>query len=173
MSSAPVAFTLPVALLLLVIAVASLLTARRGWSGRLNRASRWGLHSPAASAGDEAFRVANRVAAPVIGGAAAIAAVLTVLVPVLPLPTAATVVVGVLGLAAVLLLLVVGGTLGEQAARAVPVPARRPQPSGACAGCACGGGGCSGLTRTTAPGTTPPVGSTGDTVPVQQAGAEG
>lgn len=142
------AFAVPVAVLLLLLAGLSLITARRGWSGTLPRSGRLGVHSAAASESERAFRVANRVAAPVVGGAGVIAVLVAVLVVVLPFPSAATVVLGVLGLVAVLVLLVVAGVLGEQAARTVPVPARRPQPSGACSGCACGGGGCAGLTRT-------------------------
>lgn len=153
MTSVP-AFAIPVAVLLLLLAGLSLVTARRGWSGSLSRSGRLGVHSAAASASDEAFRTANRVAAPVVGGAAAIGLVLAVLVLVLPFPTVATVVLGVLAIAAVLVLLIAGGVLGEQAARTVPVPARRPQPNAACSGCACGGGGCAGLTRGPATGTT-------------------
>jgi hypothetical protein len=147
-SSVP-AFAIPVAALLLLLAGLSAVTARRGWSGTLARSGRLGVHSAAASESDEAFRAANRVAAPVVGGAAVVGLVLAVLVLVLPFPTVATVLVGVLGIVAVLVLLVAGGVLGEQAARTVPVPARRPQPNAACSGCACGGGGCAGLTRTT------------------------
>jgi hypothetical protein len=147
-SSVP-AFAVPAALLLLLLAVLSGITARRGWSGTLSRSGRLGVHSAAASASDEAFRVANRVAAPVVGGAAAVGLVLAALVLVLPFPAAATVVLGVLAVAAVLVLLVAGGLLGEQAARSVPVPARRPQPNAACTGCSCGSGGCAGLTRST------------------------
>lgn len=149
------AFALPVAALLLLLSGLSLVTARRGWAGTLSRSGRLGVHSAAASESDEAFGVANRVAAPVVGGAAAIGLLLAVLVVVLPFPTVATVVLGVLGIAAVLILLVAGGVLGEQAARTVPVPARRPRPNAACSGCACGGGGCAGLTRSTPDGAAP------------------
>lgn len=141
------AVALPVAALLLLLSGLSLVTARRGWAGTLTRSGRLGMHSAAASESDEAFRTANRVAAPVVGGAAAVGLVIAVLVVVLPVPSVATVIVGVLGIAAVLVLLVAGGVLGEQAARTVPVPARRPRPNAGCSGCACGGGGCAGLTR--------------------------
>lgn len=141
------AFAIPVAVLLLLVAVLSLITARRGWSGTLSRSGRLGVHSPAASESDEAFLTANRVAAPVVGGAGAVGLVLAVLVVVLPFPAVATIILGVLAIAAVLVLLIAGGVLGEQAARTVPVPARRPQPNAACSGCACGGASCAGLTR--------------------------
>lgn len=149
------AFALPVAALLLLLSGLSLVTARRGWAGTLSRSGRLGVHSAAASGSDDAFRMANRVAAPVVGGAAAIALLLAVLVVVLPVPTVATIALGVLGIAAVLVLLVAGGVVGEQAARTVPVPARRPQPNAACSGCACGGGGCAGLTRSAPDGAVP------------------
>jgi hypothetical protein len=142
------AFAVPVAVLLLLLAGLSLITARRSWAGTLARSGRLGVHSAAASESDRAFQVANRVAAPVVGGAAVIGVLLAVLVVVLPFPAVATVLLGVLGLAAVLVLLVIAGVLGEQAARTVPVPARRPQANPACAGCGCGNGGCAGLTRT-------------------------
>ena len=143
------AFAIPVAVLLLLLAGLCLVTARRGWSGTLARSGRLGVHTAAASESDEAFLMANRVAAPVVGGAAVIALVLAVLVVVLPFPAVATIVLGVGAFVAVFVLLIAAGVLGEQAARTVPVPARRPQPNAACSGCACGGGGCAGLTRST------------------------
>lgn len=150
-SNAPVAFTLPIVVLLLVLAGLAYVTARRGWARTLRRDGRLGVHTRAASMSDDAFAVANRVAAPVVGGAGAIAVVLAILVAVLPLATVGTVIIGVLGLLAILVLFMVGGVLGEQAARTLPMPARRPKPSGACDGCACGSGGCAGLTRTPVP----------------------
>ena len=150
-SNAPAAFTIAVAALLLVVAVLSVLTARRGWNGTLRRDGRLGIHAPAAAASDRSFAVANKVAAPVVGGAALVAVVFAVLVLVLPVATAATVVIAVLGMLAVPALLIAAGVLGERAARTLPVPARRPKPSAACDGCACGGAGCAGLTRTAVP----------------------
>ena len=152
MSTAPLAFTLPVVVLLLILAGLAALTAHRGWAGTLRRDGRLGIHSRAASISDDAFALANRVAAPVVGGAAGIALVLAVSVVFLPIAAAGSVVIGILGLIGVLVLIIAGGILGEQAARTLPVPARRPQPSAACTGCACGSGGCAGLTRTVAPG---------------------
>jgi len=146
-SNAPAAFTLPVVIILLFMAGLALVTAQRGWAGTLRRESKLGIHSQAASHSDNAFAVANKVAAPVVGGASVMAVVLAVLVVVLPLPTVASVVVGVISLIAVLVMLVAGGLLGEKAARVVPVPARRPNSGGSCGGCGCGSGGCAGLTR--------------------------
>jgi hypothetical protein len=150
-SNAPLAFIVPVAAVLLVVAATGVVTARRGWTGSLRRAGKLGIHSPAAVISDEAFAVANRVAAPVVGGASAIALVLAVLLVFLPLPSAATVVIAVLTLGGVIALLLAAGVLGEKAARSVPVPARRPGNAASCAGCACGSGGCAGLTRNAVP----------------------
>ncbi len=150
-SNAPAAFTVTVAVLLLIVAGLSLVTARRGWNGTLRREGRLGIHAPAAAGSDKAFAVANKVAAPVVAGAAVVAMVFAVLVLVLPVPTAATVVIAVLGLLAVPVLLIAAGVLGERAARTMPVPARRPKPNATCDGCACGGAGCAGLTRTAVP----------------------
>jgi hypothetical protein len=148
-SDAPLALTIPLALLLAVLAVAAALMARRGTAGTLQRSGRLGVHTPAALASDDAFSLANRVAAPISAGAAAVAAVVAVLVLFLPLSTAGTITVFVVGLAGSMTLLVAAGVLGDRAARQVPIPARKPgSPGGAgCSGCACGGGGCAGITR--------------------------
>ncbi|MEP6560198.1 MAG: SdpI family protein [Nakamurella sp.] len=149
MSNAPLFLTIPLALLLAVLAAASAMMARRGAAGTLHRSDRLGVHTPAAMASDESFAMANRVAAPVSAGAAAVAAVMALLVVTLPLSTAGTITIWVLGLAGAMGLLVAAGVLGDRAARQVPVPARKPgSPGGAgCSGCACGGGGCAGITR--------------------------
>jgi len=67
---------------LLTLAAASAVMARGGVMGSLRRSGRLGVHSPAAMASDEAFATANRVAAPVVIGAAAIAAIVAVLLMV-------------------------------------------------------------------------------------------
>ena len=150
MSNAPPGLTIPLAALLAVLAVAAAVTAKRGAAGTLRRAGRLGVHSPAAVASEDAFALANRVAAPVAAGASVVAGVLALLVLVLPLPTAGAVSIWLLGLVGSMVLLVLAGVLGDRAARQVPIPARRPgSAAGAgCSGCACGGGGCAGLTRT-------------------------
>jgi SdpI/YfhL protein family len=149
-SAAPLILTIPLAAFLAVLAAAAAVMARRGSAGSLTRSGRLGVHTPAAMASDEAFALANRVAAPVAAGAAVVAGVLAVLVIVLPLNTLGSVIVWILGFAGSMALLVVSGVLGDRAARQVPIPARRPGPAsgGGCSGCACGGGGCAGLTRT-------------------------
>jgi hypothetical protein len=100
-------------------------------------------------ASDEAFAMANRVAAPIAAGSAAVAGVVAVLIIALQMPTATTIVVWVVGLAGSMALLLAAGVLGDRAARQVPIPARAPASAGAagCTGCACGSGGCAGLTR--------------------------
>jgi hypothetical protein len=87
-SEAPLWLTIPLAVLLLATGAASAVMARGGFAGSLTRKNRMGVHSPAAMASDEAFTLANRVAAPIAAGAAAVAAVSAVLMIFLPLPTA-------------------------------------------------------------------------------------
>lgn len=140
--------TVPLAVVLLVFAVYAAVVARAGWSGTLHRDGRFGVRTPAATISDPAFRVANRVAAPVNAGAAVVGLLAAALVLFVPMPTALVVVIAVLAVLAVIALTVAGGLLGDRAARAVPVPARRPVSAGAgCGGCACGSGGCAGLSR--------------------------
>jgi hypothetical protein len=148
-SNAPLALIIPLALLLVVLAAAAAVMARRGSAGTLQRTDRLGVHTPAAMASDDAFQLANRVAAPVSAGAAAVAAVMAVLVLALPLPTGGTLTIFLIGLAGSMGLLVAAGVLGDRAARQVPIPARKPGSAGGagCSGCACGGGGCAGITR--------------------------
>jgi hypothetical protein len=148
-SNAPLVLTIPLALLLAALAIAAALMARKGTAGTLQRSGRLGVHTPAALASDDAFAVANRVAAPISAGAAAVAAVVALLLILLPLSTAAAITVFVVGLAGSMALLVAAGVLGDRAARQVPIPARKPgTPGGAgCSGCACGGGGCAGISR--------------------------
>jgi hypothetical protein len=148
-SEAPLWLTVPFALLLVALGAAAAVMARGGFAGSLTRKTRMGVHSPAAMASDEAFTLANRVAAPVAGGAAVVAVVSAVLMLFLPLPAVASLVVGLVGLAGSVVLLLVAGVLGDRAARQVPIPARKPSSAGGagCAGCACGGGGCAGISR--------------------------
>lgn len=152
MSTASLALTIPLAALLLLLAGLSGTVGLRGRGGALTRDGRMGVRTPASMASDESFAVANRVAAPVALGAAAIALVVAVLIVALPLSSVGALILFVVALAAVFALLLAAGTLGDRAARHVPVPARRPAAGGAgCGGCGCGGGGCSKLTRTAEP----------------------
>ncbi len=148
-SSAPLALTIPLAVLFAVLAAASAAMAKGGFAGSLTRKGRLGVHTPAAMASDEAFALANRVAAPVTGGAAVVAGMLAIAVIALPSSTGTALVMAVVGLAGSMALLVVAGVLGDRAARQVPIPAAQPGSTagGGCTGCACGSGGCAGLTR--------------------------
>jgi hypothetical protein len=151
-STASLALTIPLAVVLLLLAALSGTVGLRGRAGTLTRDGRMGVRTPASMASDEAFGVANRVAAPVALGAAAIAALLAVLILVLPVSSVAVLILFVVALAAVFGLLVMAGVLGDRAARHVPIPARQPAAGGAgCGGCGCGGGGCSKLTRNAEP----------------------
>lgn len=130
MTTAPLALTVPIAVVLAVPAVAAAVAAAGGWTGRLTRNSRLGVHTLAASASDRGFAVANRVAAPVAAGAAAVGLVTALIVLLLPVDVVTAIVVGLLGLAGMLFLLFVAAGMGERAARGVPLPARRPGTAG-------------------------------------------
>lgn len=134
------ALTIPLAAVLLALAVPAGIAATRGWAGRLRREGRLGIHTPPALASDDAFTLANRVAAPLVGSAAAVGSVCAVLVLALPIGTAGALIVFVLGLAGVLGQFAAGSRLGDRAARTVPVPARKPTGGGCCGagGCGCG-----------------------------------
>lgn len=147
----PLALTLPLAAVLLLLAVGPAAAAIGGWRGTVRRGSGLGLRTKGALTSDAAQALANKVAAPVYAGAAVVGLVVALLVLFLPMSVPLTLVVGVLGLAGVVALMVAAGSLGEKAARTVPVPAAKPgSTGGGCGGCACGtGGGCGGLTRNT------------------------
>lgn len=140
MTHASLALTIPLAAVLLALAVPAGIVAQRGWTGRLERRGRLGLHTPAALASDEAFALANRVIAPIAASAAVVGIVCAVLVLLLPIGAAGAVIVFAVGLAGVLGQLFASSHLGERAARTVPVPARKP--AGGCCGGADGAGGC-------------------------------
>ncbi|MEO7126974.1 MAG: SdpI family protein [Nakamurella sp.] len=135
MSHASLVLTIPLAALLLALAFPAGITASRGWSRRLKRRGRLGLHTPAALASDDAFDVANRVSAPLVAGAAIVGAVCATLVIVLPLGILGAIMVAILGFFGVLGQLFAGATVGERAARTVPLPARKPESGGCCGGC--------------------------------------
>lgn len=151
-AAAPLALTLPIAAVLTLPAAAAAVAAVRGWTGRLKRTGRLGVHTLAASASDRGFEVANRVAAPVAAGAAGVGLVTALIVLVLPLTVLATIMVGVLGLVGMLFLLYVAAALGEQAARTVPLPARKP---GSAGGWSCSAGGADGADGPDRDGTAP------------------
>ncbi len=143
MSHAPLALTIPLAAVLLLLAIPAAITAYRGWDGTLDRRGRLGLHTPAAMASERAFALANRVAAPLVAGAAGVGIVCAALVLALPMGVVGAIVVAVLGLVGLLGQMYVASTMGERAAMTVPRPARKPEPTGSCCGgCGCGDGGC-------------------------------
>ncbi len=157
-SHAPLALTIPLAAVLLVLALPSAVTALRGWDGTLDRRGRLGLHTPAAMASERAFALANKVAAPLVGAAAGVGVLCAVLVLALPIGVAGAIVVAVLGLVGLFGQLVAASSMGERAARTVPRPARKPEAAGGCCGgCGCGDGGCGSAQP---PGTTTQVGAT-------------
>ena len=140
---APWVLTISLAVLLLVIALLAAAAARGGFAGSLSRTGRLGVHSPPAMASNEAFRVANRVAAPATTGAAVLGAGLALLLLVSGPSTGTAIVLGGVGVVGALALLLLGGVLGDRAARAVPIPAARPAGrTASCGGCGCGAGGC-------------------------------
>lgn len=147
--SASLALTIPLALLPALVGGFAAVTASRGWTGKLRRDGRLGVRSEAALRSEAAFHTANKVAAPVVGGAAVVGVLVAALVLFVPLASVTAVILAVLGLVAALALLVYAGLLGDRAAQSVPKPASKPGGGAGCGGCACGGGGCggSGLTR--------------------------
>lgn len=142
MTSAPLALSLPLAAVLLLLALPALITASRGWRAELTRENRLGLHTPAAVASEDAFQLANRVAAPLVAGAGAVALVTAGLTVLLPLGVAGALVVAILGFIGYFWQMASASRLGERAAMTVPRPARKPQ--GGCCGaggaCGCGAG---------------------------------
>jgi hypothetical protein len=159
-SPAPLALTVPLAVLLLLLAAPSAVAGYRGRIGTLDRSGRLGLHTPAAIASEKAFALANRVAAPLMTGAAGVGVVCGLLVLLLPMGVAGAVMVAVLGLAGVLGQWYAGSTLGERAASTVPRPARKPGSDGApcCGGCGCGDGRCAADAAGSAPSPTAATG---------------
>ncbi len=137
----------PLTLALLLVAILSAVTAAKGRLGTLDRAGRLGVRSTAALRSPTAFVLANRVAWPVVAGAAVVAGVCAVLTLIsVPSPGTALITFAV-GLIGSTTLLIKGGAMGDRAAQTVPPLAPKPG-GGSCGGCACGTGGCAGLTRT-------------------------
>ncbi|MEU4801514.1 SdpI family protein [Actinosynnema sp. NPDC023587] len=102
-----------------------------GMRGRLPRNRFFGVRSKATLRDDEAFTLANKVAAVPTVVAGAIALVTAAVVAVDP---STALVVGLIGLVGALVIAGAGGVLGHRAAEALP----EPETSG-CGGCACAG----------------------------------
>lgn len=139
---ASLALTIPLAAALLLFSVPSAVTGLRALNGTLDRRGRLGLQTPAARSSDAAFKIANRVAAPLTLGAAFIGIACAAITLALPIGTIGAIVVAAMGAVGVLGLLGAASNLGERVARTVPLPARKPQGAGCCGGCGCGDGGC-------------------------------
>lgn len=126
---------IPLAAVLLMLTVPSVLAAWWGLRGTLTRGSRLGVHSPPAMASEQAFAVANRTAAPLslAGGTVLATGVVLLLltgaaVPVIWLIFAIT-------LAGGLVFQVLAGRTGTLAATAAAPPPGRDT---CCGDCGCG-----------------------------------
>lgn len=102
-----------------------------GMRGRLHRNRFFGVRTKATLRDDEAFALANRIAAAPTLAAGGIALVAAAAIAVNP---GTAVLVGVLGLVGAFVIAAAGGVLGHRAAEAMPAP----EPAG-CGGCACAG----------------------------------
>jgi uncharacterized membrane protein len=92
--------------------------AIRSWQGRLTRNYVAGVRTPSTMRSDEAFRLANKVAAPFSLAGGLLFAVTGVLAAVVPEHTASVVLVT--GVATAAVVMIVGGVLGVRAARSAP-----------------------------------------------------
>ena len=130
----PTAVRLVLGCALLLAAAALLAVAVLGARGRLRR-NRWaGVRTRRTLASDEAFVLANRVAAAPLGAAGGVA-LLGGAVIVAGGPAAVTWTVLVVATAGMLGLTGVGGALGERAVARMPAPDPANACAGACAGC--------------------------------------
>lgn len=142
MSLALAASTVPLAgrivplIVLVALGVALAVVGWLGHRGRLAIGGRLGVRTVGALRSAEAFRLANRVAALPSLVAGLVAVVCGVAAFVMP-DLVGTVLCTLIGLVGGLLIARAGGIAGDRAASALPVA--RPA---ACAGCACGVGGC-------------------------------
>jgi uncharacterized membrane protein len=121
---------------LVVVGAVLLVVGVLGWRGALRRNRFVGVRTAATMGSEDAFRVGNRVAGPAVCGAGTVAVLGGVAGWAAPSATAGWTVFGIAAVGT-LALLVAGGVVGSAAAarQAHTEPA-------ACAGCACGGGGC-------------------------------
>jgi len=117
---------------LLLAAVALLAVAAQGARGRLRRNPWAGVRTRRTLASDEAFTLANRVAAVPLG-AAGVVALLGGAVVLAGGPAAVTWTVLIIATAGMLGLTGLGGALGERAAARTPAPTAGC--AGTCAGC--------------------------------------
>jgi uncharacterized membrane protein len=104
-----------------ILALAGLVVigvAVRGWQGRLARNFVAGVRTPATMRSDEAFRAANKVAAPLSATGGAVMFVGGVASAALPIRAGGPAVLATAGVAVVLI--VIGAILGVRAARVIP-----------------------------------------------------
>lgn len=92
--------------------------AVRSWQGRLSRNYFAGVRTPSTMRSDEAFRAANKVAAPFMAAAGILMAATGVLAAILQRRDVGVLISAGLGLAIVVIL--VGAALGVRAARSAP-----------------------------------------------------
>lgn len=146
-----VALALQIVLSALLIIGGAIITVTgwRGLRGTLPRNRFAGVRTPAAMSSDEAFGLANRVAAPATMAGGAVTFLVGACLLALRSWTTALVllIVGLLGAVALTL---VGGVLGNRAATAL-AEQRSAEPAGPCAGCP--GGGCAALLTDAEPNT--------------------
>lgn len=109
-----------------------------GWRGGLRRNRFVGIRTAVAMASEDAFRLANRVAAPALLAAAAVAVLGGVAALAAPSAGAYAVVLGVAG-TGMIGLMVAGGVLGTRAAAGL-APAGSPPVISGCANCTCASG---------------------------------
>jgi hypothetical protein len=119
---------------LLLAAAALLVVAVLGARGRLHRNPWAGVRTRRTLASDEAFTLANRVAAAPLGAAGAVA-LLGGAVVVAGGPAAVMWTVLLVATAGMLGFTGLGGALGERAAARMPVPVPESACAGTCAGC--------------------------------------
>ncbi len=104
-----------------ILALAGLIVigvAIRGWQGRLSRNYVAGVRTPSTMRSDEAFRIANKVAAPLGVTGGAVMVVGGVVGVALPGRAGGPTVLATVGIAVILI--VVGGLRGVRAARSAP-----------------------------------------------------
>lgn len=123
-----------VGVVMLAAGIALAVVGALGWRRRLPRNRFAGVRTPATLRDDETFAVGNQVSAPLTVTAGAGALIAGVAALLAPSPLAAWVLVA-LGVAGMLVLALVGGVLGDRAARLVAPDDALGGCTGSCSGC--------------------------------------
>lgn len=127
---------LAVSLLPIVLGILVAWGGYLGLAERLPRSRGAGVRTAATLRSDEAFRLANKAAAmPTVAGG--VAGVLVGAASMALPGTLATILLAALGLIATVVLVGIGGMLGNRAAERVPAPEPAFSPCGGCDGAAC------------------------------------